>query len=218
MAYALDSSKHPTTEQWALSFGISTAATPPTITGYDEPCAFTAREVATRAIVLQGVVAIAFGVDPLPVVDWFSQQHIWDSVSPLEQAFIADPNSTDKKKLLQFRWRKEAVWTLLWVVGKVERLGLPTCQCDTRRLVDEIVPALGSDIEPFLAAAQLRSPGELLAEVDRHYDLWCRYVQIRPGSEHVLPSDLLLDVLYQREYVFEWLEGIESWDDVQCDA
>jgi hypothetical protein len=25
-------------------------------------------------------------------------------------------------------------------------------------------------------------------------------------------------VLYQRQYAFEWLLGVQSWDDIQCDA
>jgi hypothetical protein len=104
------------------------------------------------------------------------------------------------------------------VVGKIEALGLPTQQCDTRRLVDEIIPTLGSDIEPFLALAELRAPGIHLAEHDRHYNLWCRYLQTQRDGSHLLPSDLAFSVLYERRYVFEWLHGIETWDDVQCDA
>jgi len=91
----------------------------------------------------------------------------------------------------------EAEWALLWVIGKVEALGLPIRQCDTRRLVDEIIPALGSDIEPFLATAVLRSPGVLLAEDDRVYDLWCRWHAARRIGDP-LPEDLDEAVLYQR--------------------
>ena len=104
------------------------------------------------------------------------------------------------------------------MVGKVEALGLPIRQCDTRRLVDEIIPALGSDIEPFLASAKLQPPGLLLAEDDRHYDLWCLYHQSRREGAYRVPRDLEVVVLYQRQYAFEWLHGIEAWDDVRCDA
>jgi len=210
--------RRPTTEEWARSFGISTAPTPPAVEGYEEPCPFTAREVATRAVILQGVAAVACKVDPEPVVEWYQDRGVWEVVSPREKKFLLDPSSVVGDDLLRLRWRQEAEWALLWVVGKVESLGLPTRQCDTRRLTREIIPALGSEIEPFLASAELRAPGMLLAESDRHYDLWCRYVQTRHREHHLLPSDLAFDVLYQREYAFEWLLGVESWDDVQCDA
>lgn len=163
-----------TTEQWARSFGISTAPTPPAVADYDEACPFTAREIATRTVVLQGVVAAACEVDPQPIVEWYTDQGIWDAVSPKERAFLLDRAAAGPDETLRFRWRQEAEWALLWVIAKVEHLGLPTRECDTRRLVDEIIPALGCDVEPFLASATLRARGELLAEDDRHYDLWCR--------------------------------------------
>jgi hypothetical protein len=218
MAAKDEPSRQPTTEQWAESLGISTAPTPPCVEGCDEPCAFTARQIATRAVILQGVVAVASGVDPEPVVQWFRDVGVWSDVSPNEQALLVDPASVKQQAINGFRWRQEAEWALLWVVGRVEALGLPTRQCDTRRLVDEIIPVLGSDIEPFLASAELRPPGVLLAEDDRHYDLWCNYFQTRRQGTHLLPSDLQFSVLYQREYAFEWLHGSEAWDDVQCDA
>jgi hypothetical protein len=211
-------SGRPTTVQWARSLKISTALTPPGVAGCDKPCPFTAREVATRAVVLQGVVAAANQVAPEPIIEWYTDQSVWEAVSPKERAFLLDPAAVGRNKMMKLRWRQEAEWALLWVVGKVDHLGLPTRECDTRRLVDEIIPALGSDIEPFLASATLRQPGELLAEDDRHYDLWCRYFQTRRERPHLLPSDLNLEVLYQRQYVFEWLHGIEAWDDVRCDA
>ncbi len=208
----------PTTEQWARSFDISTAPTPPAVADYDEPCPFTAREVATRAVVLQGVVAAACEVDPQPIVEWFTDQGAINAISAKERAFLLDPSAASSDETLRFRWRQEAEWALLWVVGKIDHLGLPTRQCDTRRLVDEIIPPLGSDVEPFLSSATLRPPGELLAEEDRHYNLWCRYFQTRREQPEALPADLDLNVLCQRQYAFEWLNGIEAWDDVQCDA
>ena len=218
MAKSRKGQQQPDTQEWARSHGISTAPTLAAVAGYDEPCAFTARQIATRAVVLQGVVAVASEVDPEPVVEWYREQGVWEHVSPGEQEFLVAPDSLDRDGWNALRWRQEAEWTLLWVVGKVEALGLPIRQCDTRRLVDEIIPALGSDIEPFLASAALRPPGILLAEDDRHYDLWCRYHQTRRESVRKVPRDLDVNVLYQRQYAFEWLHGIEAWDNVQCDA
>lgn len=210
--------QQPTTEEWARAHDISTALTSPPVEGYNEPYPLMAREVATRAVILQGVVAVASGVEPEPVVRWYRDQGVWESVSPRERELLLDPKSIGQHAIQGFRWRQEAEWTLLWAVGRVEALGLPTRPCDTRRLVDEIIPALGSDIEPFLALAELRPPGVLLAEEDRYYTLWCQYFQTRREGEHLLPNDLNPVVLDQRQYAFEWLRGIEDWDDVRCDA
>ena len=210
--------RQPTTAEWAMSHGISTAPTPPNVEDYDEPCPFSARQIATRAVILQGVVAVACQVDPQPVVEWLQKQGVWEQVSPQEKEFLFAPDSFDDKTRNSLRWHQETEWTLLWVIGKIDTLGLPTLQCDTRRLVDEIIPMLGSEIEPFLASAGLRPPAVLLAESDRHDNLWCQYFQTRNKGELLLPSDLNVTVLYQRQYAFEWLLGVEAWDDVQCDS
>jgi hypothetical protein len=212
-------SQHPpTTKEWAQSFGISIDPTPPIVEDYDEPCPYTARQIAIRAILLQGVIAVASEVDPEPIMEWFQDQEIWADVTPNERALLLEPFSISEEKLHYFRWQQEAEWALLWVISKVEALGLPTQQCDTRRMVDEIIPPLGSDIEPFLVSAKVQAPGILLAEENRHYDLWCRCIQTRKKGTPMLPSDLDTSVLFHREYAFEWLLGFEEWDNVECDA
>jgi Domain of unknown function (DUF4272) len=68
----------------------------------------------------------------------------------------------------------------------------------------------------FVASAKVRAPGILLAEDDRTYDLWCYAQKARRMKE--LPSDLNWSVLYERRYAFEWLDGMQDWDEVTCDA
>jgi hypothetical protein len=165
---------------------------------------------------LQGVVAVGFRVDPGPVIAWFRKQRIWKQVSPEEKAFLTSVKPTAEQRY-KFCWHQEAEWTLLWTIGKVKSLGLPTQCCDTRRLVDEIIPPLGSDIEKFVATAKLRPPGVLLAEDIRTYNLWCYALADRRKKEK-LPKDLNWTVLYERRYAFEWLDGREVWDNVACDA
>ncbi len=203
------------TETWAKSLGISVAATPQAIKGYSKRYPRSARQIAIRAIILQGVVAVASKVNPEPIVEWFQDNRIWDSVTPEEKAFLNNPSPT-KEQSNRLAWHQEAEWTLLWVISKVESLGLPTRGCDTRKLVDEIIPPLGSEIRDFLASAKVREPGVLLAEDDRTYDLWCYAHKARRKVE--LPRDLNWGVLYERRYAFEWLDGREEWDDVTCDA
>jgi hypothetical protein len=203
------------TRVWAESLGISLDATPPAIAGYSKRCPRSACQIAIRTVILLGLVAVACEVDPEPVIEWFHKQHLWRNVSPGERAFMQNKAPTSELRH-QFRWHQEAQWTLLWVIGKVESLGLPTHGCDTRRLVDEIMPPLGSDIDEFAASAVVRKPGVLLAEDDRTYNLWCYAQQARRKGE--LPEDLNLSVLYERRYAFGWLDGTQDWDEVTCDA
>jgi hypothetical protein len=205
-----------TTAAWAESLGISPELDLPPVPGYSEPYARSAHEIAVRTVILQGVVAVAFKVDPEPIVEWLQDQSMWQYVTEKERSFIENRNATQNERN-RFSWHQEAEWTLLWMINKVKTLGLATTQCDTRRLVDEIIPPLGSDIQQFLSTSVLRPPGSLLIEDDRTYNLWCYAHQARRKQEP-LPEDLNLSVLYERRYAFEWLDGNQEWDDVTCDA
>jgi hypothetical protein len=204
------------TKAWATSHGISTDPTAPAIADYSKKYPRSARQIAVRAVILQGIVAVAAKVDPQPIVRWFHQERIWRSVTSHERKFLQD-KAPSEKDVRKFAWHAEAEWTLLWVINKVESLGLPTQYCDTRRLIDEIIPPLGSDISEFVDTAELQSPGALLAEDDRTYNLWCyAHSALRQGQP--LPKDLNMGVLYERRYAFEWLDGNQKWDDVTCDS
>lgn len=204
------------TKAWAESLKVEAGEHLAPIAGYSKLYARSGSEVATRAVILQGVAAIAYNVASAPIIRWFQGQSIWDAVTPQERSFIMRADSTESEQL-QFRWKQEAEWALLWMIGKVQSIGLPTRCCDTRRLVDEIMPALGDDLEDFIDQAKLRPPGALLAEDDRTYDLWCYSLAAQRRREQ-LPDDLNLGVLRERRYAFEWMDGNQDWDEVSCDA
>ena len=205
-----------TTKVWAESLRISSEADLSPIADYSQPYARTAREVAVRAVILQGVTAVACEVDALPIIEWFQEQEIWSDVTSQERTFILGSAHTESEQH-RFRWKQEAQWTLLWMICRVESLGLPTRCCDTRRLVDEIIPALGDDLQSFITQSEMRSPGALLAEDDRTYNLWCYAIAAQRRGER-LPSDLNLGVLRERRYAFEWMDGNQDWDEVTCDS
>ncbi len=205
-----------TTKLWAESLKVASDADLTPLAEYSETYARSAREVAIRAVILQGVAAIAYKVEAQPIIEWFQTQGIWSDVTPQERIFILGSAHTEAEQV-RFRWKQEAQWTLLWMIHRVESLGLPTGYCDTRRLVDEIIPALGNDLQTFIRQSELRSPGALLAEDDRTYDLWCYALAAQRRGES-LPSDLNLGVLRERRYAFEWMDGNQDWDEVTCDA
>lgn len=204
-----------TTKEWAASHGLCVADNVPPVDDYSEPYSRTEIEVASRTIVLHCVAAVGYGVDPHLLIDWLKDQSLWDVVSPNEKAFLYSETPSDKHRS-DARWRQEAQWALLWAIGKVSSLGLPTKTCDTRQLVDEIMPALGDSIDSFVSSAILRPPAELLGEDDRTYNLHC-YAR-KAFREDAVPDDLVYDVLFQRHYAFEWLSGNDDWDDVTTDT
>jgi hypothetical protein len=203
------------TEQWAASYGLCVDEIVPPINDYTTPYKRTTTEVANRSIILHCVSAVGCGVNAKPVIDWLKDQLLWNEVSPLEQNFLCAKYRSDKERN-DARWRQEALWALLWAIGKIEALGLPTQTCDTERLVDNIMPALGDPINSFISSAELRLPSELLGEDDRIYNLHCYARQAY--REDAIPDDLVYDVLFQRHYAFEWLNSNDDWDNVQTNT
>lgn len=204
-----------TTIEWVQAHGVCIEATVPFKDQDGNQCPRSVEEVAIRSIILHTVAAVGYRVDSKLLVDWLKDQQIWDYVSPLEKTWFAAKAMTNKERS-RLCWRVEAEWTLLWAISKVQSLGLPTQTCDTAILVDDIMPTLGDPIAAFIASSQLRSPGALLVEDDRVYNLHCYARQA--FKTNTVPDDLIYDVLVQRHYAFEWLQSRDEWDDIRLDT
>ena len=81
------------TVEWAKSLNISVESSLSGIEGYSELYPRTAYEVGVRAVILQGVVAVGYKVDPALVIEWFHEQSIWDDVTPQEKDFLLGEGS-----------------------------------------------------------------------------------------------------------------------------
>jgi hypothetical protein len=206
------------TKEWADSYGINTEEILTPVEDYDEPYKRTAGEVAVRTIILHAIAAAGYGIDREPIIQWLENQNLWDQVSPREQTFLL---SRKPSKLLEedrkgAQWLQEAQWALLWTIQKVENLGLPIRTCDTIRMVDEIMPMPGDEIEPFVSSAELRPAPEVRAEDKRIYKLYYHAQQANEQDEE-MPEDLIFGVLFQRYFAFKWLNSEDDWDDVKTD-
>lgn len=118
----------------------------------------TEAEVAQRMIAL-AIVAVkgetgdhAMG---LRLIDQFGAEGF---LSPAEAAFIRDPAVTDFDRV-QFSWRYEGVWMLLWALSLIDDLGPPSDIADVPRLA-ALLRNLGA--EGVLARVRLRPQAELL--------------------------------------------------------
>ena len=135
--------------------------------------------------------------------------------SPKERKFIEDPNPSQFDRI-QFTWRYEAAWVLLWALGFVERLERPEKHCD--------VPVAAKFVsqrttKKFLADSKLR-PAE---EIVQGTDLILRYhwaVRNAQAGRQKPPARLDPGVVQERHYAFNWLIGFfdTGWDDVRTDT
>jgi len=172
-------------------------------------------EIAYRALTLLVVAVKGEGLDQ-PTVDRIVKDYGLEShLTPKERSFIKNalPSPHDR---VQFAWRYEAAWTLLWALGYVERLDRPSGICDVPRAVRLMQERNASQ---FVADAKLRPLSEILDQADRIYRYHWAVVDARVNGRNPL-SGIEPGVTLERHYALNWLIGYmeQQWDDISTDT
>ncbi len=181
----------------------------PAIQSAGEVTRRSAAEVAGRLQALTIVAVKAEGLEQEVIANIVAERELSSLFSPRERAFIDDPQP-NKQDCIQFVWRYEAAWVLLWALNMSDApLGLPRELCD--------VPFLAETVrdKPDLAARGLRPVAELLDEADLIFRChWATRQAWLTGRD--APAGLDPGVTMERHYALNWLigDGDEAWDDV----
>ncbi len=175
----------------------------------------TTEEVALRAIALCIVAVKGEGIEQEVVKSLVKQYGIAASLSPNETKFIENPNPSQQDRI-QFGWRYECYWVMLWALGFIEDLNRPDSICEVPRAVS-ILRDNGRD--GFIKKAKLRSISEILNEADLIYRYHWAVVDSRVNGRGV-PSGLDAGVVMERHYALNWLTGYmdQEWDDISTDT
>lgn len=172
-------------------------------------------EVAVRALALLAVSMKASGA-PEEVWRGFTRDFGLEKNFTSEEAdFMADPDPDDHDKQ-QLSWRLEAACTLLWAIGRLEKLDRPEEECTA----NQVMPLVRNvDRAGFIAAAKLRPIGDILDQADLIYRYRWALVDIQVGGKPV-PDWLSGDIAVERHHAFNWLvmNPAEDWDDVPLDT
>lgn len=172
-------------------------------------------EVAYRVLALLVVAVKGEGLEQATVDRVIKDYELDGRFTPKELAFIQNPSPSQRERI-DFSWRYEAAWTLLWALGYVEKLGKPTGICDVRRAV-ELMRARSA--KQFAADAKLRSMPEILDQADRIYRYHWAVVDARVNAKNA-PAELQSGVTQERHYALNWLIGYmdQEWDDISTDT
>ncbi|UFP93923.1 DUF4272 domain-containing protein [Gloeobacter morelensis] len=172
-------------------------------------------EVAERALALFAVAARAEGLDQAAAIQFLEERSLWMAATREEQTFLLDPEP-DEQDRLQFVWRYESLWVLLWALGHLENLGWPGVICDIERVT---LIAWRTPVEAFVEMAALRPAGEILDAADLTYRCHWAAVDARLRGEDP-PGDLDASIVYERHYALNWLTCHleQEWDDVSTDV
>jgi Domain of unknown function (DUF4272) len=176
-------------------------------------------EVALRAMALclvavkgEGLLQVSPEEVQTVVQRILSQFRVESRLSAKEREFVFGP-TPGQQVTVQFTWRYEALWVLLWALGFVEELGRPDTQCDVPKAVS-LIRGLGHDA--FVQQSKLRAQAELLDAADLIYRYhWAirEFHQLR-GQEP--PANLNPGVVMERHHALNWLigSGGDDWDTV----
>jgi Domain of unknown function (DUF4272) len=165
------------TEEYLRSLGVPINPHLPRVEDESDTRLRPSIEVAKRSVALYSVSAVGFGASSERAIKWLQNEELWDTVSPQEQAFLLQANPP-QQDISNASWRVEALWTLLWCLGKVDSLGFPpdTCNVD---LVQELMPPPDTSCEQYIRSAAIRPLSDVLDETDRIYRIHWAVVEAR---------------------------------------
>jgi hypothetical protein len=175
----------------------------------------TTEEVALRAIALCIVAVKGEGLEQEEIGKLVKKYAVADAFSPKERTFIEarEPSRHDR---VQFTWRYECYWVMLWALGFVDELSRPDKICHVRKAVS-LFRDLGR--EGFLKKAKLRPDREILDAADLIYRYHWATTDARIKNQ-APPAGLDPGVVMERHYALNWLVGYsdQEWDDVTTDT
>ena len=172
-------------------------------------------EICDRAIALSLVAVHAEGIEGEILENSIMELKADDKFTPEEKEFLK-LDSFDLATKAKFLWRYESLWVLLWSLGYVETLDLPTGICDVPFSVGTIIYR---GREKFIKEAKLRSKKEILDQADLIYRIHWATTEARIKNQP-MPADLDNSTVYERHYALNWLlnHQNQNWDDVSTDT
>lgn len=195
--------------------GVPVLASLPVIEDAADVVPRSREEIAWRAMALLVVAVKGEGLEQPVIEQLVAEYGLQPHFTPAERAFIADPAPSEHARV-QFAWRYEAAWTLLWALGYVEELGKPTGICDVPRAV-RFLQERGP--QRFIADAKPRPIDAILDEADLIYRYHWAVVDARVNGRPA-PASLEPGVTQERHYALNWLVGYmdQDWDDISTDT
>ena len=195
--------------------GVPFLAALPAIETAAEALKRSKEEVALRTLCLLFVAAKGQGLEQEVVERVLESYELRPHLTPKEIAFVLD-DSPSQHDRLQFTWRYETAWTLLWALGFVAQLGKPAQICDVEFAVRTMTETTTSQ---FIEDSKLRPIADILDQADLIYRYhWAVRNACIKGQQ--IPAALDPGVTEERHYALNWLIGYEerAWDDVTTDT
>jgi hypothetical protein len=161
------------------------------------------------------VATRAAGAEPDEAWELVEGFGIASDLTGAEREFILDSNASEHDSI-QFSWRGECFWVMLWALGYIDTMGRPDTMCDSERAVGILSDRTTAQ---FIADGWMRSPSEILDAADLIYRYhWA--VRNAALNGEAVPAGLDPDVVMERHHALNWLVDSmgEQWDDISTDT
>lgn len=147
---------------------------------------------------------------------WLKAECLWLAVSPSEKRFFEKIDLT-QQDVVDASWRAEALWVLLWALGKTEELSTPCTTVDMPRMIELLPQPLASGVD-FLKNAQVRSASEIHEACDDILDIhWS--VRDAQLNNREIPNGFDSGVVQERHFALNWLTYYDDeWDEITTDT
>lgn len=172
-------------------------------------------EVALRALCVLFVAAKGEGLGEELADRLLETYQIRPHLTPNELAFVLDKSPSEHDRI-QFTWRHEAAWALLWALGFVAELGKPDRICDVEYAAGTMAERTTSQ---FVEDSELRPIAEILDQADLIYRYHWAVRNARLKGQQA-PAALDPGVIQERHHALNWLIGYDEqdWDHVSTDT
>lgn len=170
-------------------------------------------EVGIRIVCLFCVVGSAFEVGDAVYKEYLREHDLWDHLTPDEASFLAK-ESPDRKSIINFTWRSEALFVLMWSVRLFNDLPLPRKETDTGEVVSRF-PGVDQSPRPFIRGLHLRRKAEVLDASDLIYRL--HWATRQAGLDGMAaPTGLIPGVIQEWHHAINWITRYDDqdWDEV----
>jgi len=177
----------------------------------------TPQEVAKRAQVLIGVFQAATGRNKDTIINLLKENQLWSEVSELEKKFLETSDEESKFISMQYSWRAEAVYILLWALNRFDFQEIPKNESN----LDQISDMVKKDDffkKIDVSNAQFRSINEI-------YNLFNDILKINWEIRDALinkkesPNDYHPSIIYEWHFALNWLtKPDEEWDSITTDT
>ena len=166
-------------------------------------------EIVERALVLNVVINMAYGMPAEHAKQWLSSNRL-ESLTASERELLSRIENDEPYDENDIQTQVEALWVLVWVIGFVEELDFSS-YCEDR--LSELLPSLreSETSEKFVTISSVRPLIEIYQALDLVFCItWGLAEANLTGLDS--PGDVRQYVYWERRRALEWIRG-GDWDE-----